>query len=141
VELSPQAVEEPACVDRAVLEDLVGGDQELLLRIVSLFLEHGPTMRAGVLAAFAREDATTLMAAAHKLKGALGDLAARPAAAICERIELLARRGDLTAARVEREPLEREFARVQAALQELELGLRRPGPPVLSSEEHAGGYR
>ncbi|WP_224249654.1 hybrid sensor histidine kinase/response regulator [Hyalangium gracile] len=123
----PPAPEAPRSLDRAALEELVGGESVLLARIVSVFLRYGPEMRDAVLAALSGEDSKELVAAAHKLKGSLGDLAARSAFAVCGRIELLARRGELTAARAEREPLERELAQLFNELRELEAQLSLGG--------------
>ncbi|WP_224365510.1 ATP-binding protein [Hyalangium versicolor] len=133
-----EALPEPAapapelsrCLDRASLDELVGGDGELLARVVRLFLQYGPEMRDALLAAFAGDDAKALVGTAHKLKGALGDLAARSAFAMCGRVEMLARRGDLAAARAEREPLERELVQVFTELREIDNQLHRPNSPA-----------
>jgi HPt (histidine-containing phosphotransfer) domain-containing protein len=99
---------------------VVGGDAKLLLRVVSLFLQHGPAMCDAVFQAFTGGNAAALVAAVHKLKGALGDLSARCTFELCGRIEQLARQGNLPAARAEREKLEEQLGQVFQELKALE---------------------
>ena len=66
-----------------------------------------------------------LRAAAHRLKGTFGSLAADHAAALAARLECLGRDGDLENAPRELENLKREAERVDAELR----ALRKAAPP------------
>jgi HPt (histidine-containing phosphotransfer) domain-containing protein len=57
-------------------------------------------------------DATGLTAAAHRLKGAAGNLGAQPLCKVAGDMESMARRGDLDSATARFPALEEEFRRI-----------------------------
>ena len=83
----------PVTFDLDDLSRRAGGDPELVLDIVKVFLEDCPTRLEEIGAAVARRDAAALRAAAHTLKGAASYLSARAVvdAALC--LETLGKEG------------------------------------------------
>lgn len=87
--------------DREVFERQVGGDRELALEILRMFLEDCPDRTAAIKTAVDRGDANALCTAAHTLKGSAGYLAAAhvvDAAALLERLGRESRLADAPAA-------------------------------------------
>ena len=70
----------PPLWDRVAMLALMGNDTELCAEILQLFLEDAPPMVAAIQSALAEEDLATAGRVAHKLKGSLLNLAARPVA-------------------------------------------------------------
>jgi two-component system sensor histidine kinase/response regulator len=73
----------------------VGGDEQLLLELVDVFLEDLPDQLAAVRKAVRSQDARALSSAAHALKGALSHFAARDTFEPALRLERMGRSGDL----------------------------------------------
>ncbi len=114
------AAAEPApVINRQAILDLLEGDADLLREIVVLFLESCPQRLARARVALAEGNPRNLALAAHSLRGSLANFVATAAVAAALRLELLARRGDLTGAPETLADLEREIARLQPALAEL----------------------
>jgi len=102
-------------VDLAVALETVGGDSELLREAVGIFLEqdypgHLEKLKEGL----ARQDAPTVKAAAHGIKGALASFGGLPARDAALQIETLARQGNLQDAPGAAEKLETEMSRFAA---------------------------
>jgi signal transduction histidine kinase/CheY-like chemotaxis protein/HPt (histidine-containing phosphotransfer) domain-containing protein len=76
----------------------IGGDERLLRELVRLFLAEYTRWLAEIRAAVAGRNAARLRPAAHSLKGSLGTFGARAAFAAAQRLEELARAGDLAGA-------------------------------------------
>jgi CheY-like chemotaxis protein/HPt (histidine-containing phosphotransfer) domain-containing protein len=91
----------------------VGGDARLLRELVRLFLTECPRWLGEIRAAVAGRDAGRLRQAAHSLKGSLGTFGARAAFEAAQRLENLARVGELAGA-------EQTCARLAGALADLE---------------------
>jgi signal transduction histidine kinase/DNA-binding response OmpR family regulator/HPt (histidine-containing phosphotransfer) domain-containing protein len=91
----------------------VGGDARLLRELVRLFLAECPRWLGEIRAAVAGRDAGRLRQAAHSLKGSLGTFGARVAFEAAQRLEGMARVGELTGA-------EQTCAVLAGALAELE---------------------
>ncbi len=113
--VAPKRAEPPA-LDRAVLLDRVDGDRALLTELTAIFRETGDSLLEGIREAAQAPDPTALARAAHRLRGALGTLAARPAAEAALQVEAAAQAGDLPGARKALESLERELERLRPEL-------------------------
>jgi HPt (histidine-containing phosphotransfer) domain-containing protein len=86
---------------------------------VRVFLEHTPDARGRLRDALARRDAAALAAAAHWLKGAVGNFPAPAAMEAAARVERLGRVGDLEGAAVACTTLDAELDRLAARLASL----------------------
>lgn len=71
------------------------GDEELLAEVIREFLTSLPEASAGVRDAIQSQDAPALMVAAHRLCGALLEVAAFPAAELARQIETSAGHADM----------------------------------------------
>jgi PAS domain S-box-containing protein len=67
--------------------ETVGGDQELLVDLIKLFIDECPSMEADIAMAIRQRDAKELRRSAHALKGALNHLGARGVAAVAGELE------------------------------------------------------
>jgi HPt (histidine-containing phosphotransfer) domain-containing protein len=103
-------------IDREALLDRVGGDQDFLQEIASLFLEDCPKLLADVRTAVSSEDARGLEHAAHALKGSVANFGAEAARQAASRLETLGRAGDLKPAPEAYSTLEQEIGRFTQAL-------------------------
>jgi len=109
-------------LDRDVLFDQVGEEPEQLCRVIGIFLADSEEVLAKMFEALSQGDAAGILGGAHRLKGALLTLGARPAADVAMRLEQVARSGDLdqtapllAALRLEIERLEPELTEVSSA--------------------------
>ncbi|HEY0706015.1 MAG TPA: PAS domain S-box protein, partial [Polyangia bacterium] len=107
----------PPVFDRTELLNRLGGDEELCADVISLFLKDAPQLLAELKAAFQAHAAPPVERAAHKLRGVLLNLGARPSAARAESIELRARADELAQASSALVALEAELAALTRALQ------------------------
>ena len=98
------------------LLERAGGDSALQERIVRVFLEHAPDARVRLREALARHDAAALVAAAHWLKGAVGNFPAPAALEAAARVERLAQAGDLEGAGLACTTLDAELDRLALRL-------------------------
>jgi CheY-like chemotaxis protein len=108
--------EEQDIVDRNTLWERVAGDADLLREIIELFLADCPERLLELHEALTHQDYTVLARAAHRLKGALGNISANPALAAVWRVEAAARAGDVQAATEALARLENELARLTPLL-------------------------
>jgi HPt (histidine-containing phosphotransfer) domain-containing protein len=81
--------------DRAAALDRVEGDVELLMELIELFFEQAPGLMAEIDQSIESVNARTLTAAAHSLKGSAGNLGGSDAYDTANRLEQLAKEGDL----------------------------------------------
>jgi HPt (histidine-containing phosphotransfer) domain-containing protein len=81
-------------IDMAVIDELrnVGGNRELLDRVLALFSAHVPKSVARVRQLSADGNLDEMADAVHALKSMCGNIGARRASALCEEIEHLVRR-------------------------------------------------
>src|SRR5262249_15841529 len=107
-------------LDTDELMQSVDGDLELMREIVAVFLDELPRMRSRIHDALELEDAEALSAAAHALKGAVGNLGASAAFEAAGRVEELGRVQDLSSSREAHESLRTELERLQPALEALQ---------------------
>jgi signal transduction histidine kinase/DNA-binding response OmpR family regulator len=106
----------PEILDRALLLVHVSRDQDLLARIVRIFLEDSPKMLDEIRDAVNRRDAAALARGAHRIKGELGVLAARAAFEAALRLEKMGRQGSVDEAALALASLERELERLEPEL-------------------------
>jgi CheY-like chemotaxis protein len=103
-------------VDAAALLARVNGNRKLLRQVARVFLGDSPKLLAAIRSAVRRRDAEKLRRAAHTLKGAVGNFAARRAYDAALRLEVMGQNGDWSEAAAAYQALAREIAGVQKAL-------------------------
>jgi len=96
-------------IDQTALLAGVDGNRRLLREIARLFLADYPQRLAEIERAISRADAVSLGKAAHSLKGAIGNFAAENAYMAAQRLESIAKSGDLDMARDASARLESEL--------------------------------
>jgi CheY-like chemotaxis protein/HPt (histidine-containing phosphotransfer) domain-containing protein len=106
-------------VDKAALLSHVGDDWTLVGEIIRLFLDDYPRLMAEIRQSIDQRNAAALMRAAHTLKGAVGNFAAKAACEATLRLEMMGRQGDLTAAETAYAALHTELERLEHALANL----------------------
>ena len=102
----------PEVFDRATLWARVDGDADLLCEIVDLFLADCPDRLAELRDALTRQDTSGLARAAHRFKGALGNISANTALTAVRQLETLAHAGDLQGVTTALARLEEELVRL-----------------------------
>jgi len=108
--------EESDILDRKTLWERVAGDAELLREIIELFLADCPERLLELHEALTHQDCTALARAAHRLKGAVGNISANHALAAVRCVETAAREGNVHAAAEALARLEDELARLTPLL-------------------------
>ncbi len=96
----------------------IGGDQDLLVQLVDLFLERQADMMSQIRQALSLGDAVTVERAAHALKGTAGNLCAPEVALAAGRLEAIGRLGTLHDAPAVYANLEMEMLRLLHLLEE-----------------------
>jgi two-component system, sensor histidine kinase and response regulator len=99
----PDGTSDPLAVTSGVLDRVellarVDGDRVLLAELVRLFVQERPELLGSMETALRDGDAQELARAAHKAKGAFGNLSAPLAQQCAAELELLARHGELALA-------------------------------------------
>ncbi|HMF98225.1 MAG TPA: response regulator [Vicinamibacterales bacterium] len=89
----------PAIFDLDALLSRVGGDRQLMIEVIRLFLEDCPTRLKNIAVAMEANDGSAVRAAAHALKGSAGSLGAVAVYDTASALEQLAAEGRLDAAR------------------------------------------
>jgi two-component system sensor histidine kinase/response regulator len=120
---SAEKNEKPAhlvIIDRDEIQERVGGDTKLLHELIELFFADFPRMWQNIRDALFQGDAAKLCRAAHTLKGSIGVFGAQSAREAAERVEQLARTGNLAQAAGAVAHLEAELERLKPTLLELE---------------------
>jgi signal transduction histidine kinase/CheY-like chemotaxis protein len=118
---TPPAAAQALPIDRQQFMSRLGGDEQLFLDVVQLFLQDCPLRLAAIKEAVDRRDAERIRLAAHALKGASANLSASglfEAAAVLERI---AAEGRMEAAEAGWRCVSAEAARVMDVLRQCEL--------------------
>jgi two-component system, sensor histidine kinase and response regulator len=108
-------------IDRAMILDRVGGDEELMHEITAIFLEEYPSLIEEIQAAVSVVDAKRLERAAHSLKGSVANFGATGATQAAYRLETIGRRGEMHLAAAALNDLLTEFRALQPALEQLAL--------------------
>lgn len=105
----------------------VGGDPDLLRRMVNTFLRNAPKQLEEIRRAIRLKRADRLAFCAHALKGPLSIFAARKAADCCQELENLGRSGSLADAAKSYNQLQEEIAALEANLRGYARLKRPPG--------------
>lgn len=106
-------------IDRAMILDRVGGDQELLREITGIFLEEYPMLIEEIKTAANLHDHKRLERAAHSLKGSVANFGASDATQAAFRLESLGRRNEMHDLGPALADLLHEFDQLRPALDEL----------------------
>jgi signal transduction histidine kinase/CheY-like chemotaxis protein len=115
-------------LDPAELLGTVQGDRDLLLRVIRLFAKQAGPMLEAVRQSMKTGDAPGVERAAHALRGSVAVLHADAAAEAALALELIGRSRDMSSAGTAYETLNREIARLEHELGELEERLVRRDP-------------
>ncbi len=102
--------------DECVLLDRVCGDAQLLKELIDLFLQDYPRLMEEIAKAIEAQKAPALERAAHALKGAVGNFAAKGAYEAALHLERIGRAEQLISAQAAFDTLENEIARLKSAL-------------------------
>lgn len=84
-----------APMDRHAALERLAGDAELLDELIPLMLEQSRQLTAEIRTALAERAASTVVIAAHTIKGSAANLEATPLADAARRLETMARADDL----------------------------------------------
>lgn len=110
-------------LDHAVLDELLSfaddGDPELLVDLIQMFLEDGPSKVEAVSQGLALGDFEKAERAAHSLKGSSGNLGAKIVQEICEQLQLATRAHELEKSRKLAPMLEQNYAAAEEALKQV----------------------
>jgi two-component system, sensor histidine kinase and response regulator len=109
-------------IDLAALMDRLGGDRELLVELIGLYLEDEQALIDQVAAAVAAGDAQRLARAAHTLKGSVGNFCAAAAHGAAAALEAAARADRVDAATPLFDAMVSELEKVRDALRSLAAG-------------------
>jgi HPt (histidine-containing phosphotransfer) domain-containing protein len=99
--------------------DRMNGDEGVLSEVIGLFLGDVPSQMEKIRQAVEQQNAKSLHAAAHALKGAAGCLGGGQAAAAARRLEEIGEQADLSQAVDAFATLEREIQRLTDAISKL----------------------
>lgn len=105
--------------DRTALWSLVAGDTELLQELIGLFDQDCPRLFFTLQQAVMARNCQNVVTAAHALKGAVSNFAARGVARVLVVIESFGGQGDFTLVQETMTQLAVELARLKLALEEL----------------------
>ena len=106
-------------IDEAEALKRAGGDRELLGQIAEIILEDSPNMMAELRAALDAGDCEAVQRSAHALKGCVGNVSAKPAWKVAERLEHMGRDGDISESEAVWESLSEEINRLTPVLEDL----------------------
>ena len=115
----PFVQSDTSVVDRAVVLERMGGDEELMREIIGIFLEEYPSLLEGIHDAVRKQDGRALECFAHNLKGSVSNFGAPLATQAALELEQMGRKGDIQRAPAAAALLERELSSVRSALQSL----------------------
>jgi HPt (histidine-containing phosphotransfer) domain-containing protein len=108
-------------LDQPTLDAIRGlqrtGATHLLDRVIAIYLEDAPRLVQAAMQGLQQRDAEELRLAVHSLKSSSASLGATRLAAVCKAIEVKARAHQLDDLEPQMADLEREFRRVQQALE------------------------
>jgi CheY-like chemotaxis protein len=102
--------------DKKAALNQVDGDIELFKEIAGIFIEDSKKQLEEINQAITSGDTKALERAAHTLKGAVGNFAAKGAFEAALKLEMIGREGDLTSAGEVYSVLEKEIIRLRPAL-------------------------
>ncbi len=115
-------------LDMKVVEELMSfsddGDPELLLDLIQMFLDDGPSKVRSITEGLIAGDFELMERAAHSLKGSSGNLGARHLQDACEKMQLASRQHQLDHVRSIAAEIVAAFAEADRALRELQANYR-----------------
>jgi two-component system, sensor histidine kinase and response regulator len=117
--LAPREARLEETLDRKELLALLDGDLSLLTELIDIFWENSPDLIAQLRSALEDRDLHTLTYAAHALKGAVGNFAAKRALALIAELETTGETSDFSQAARTLDALEAELASLRQALSSL----------------------
>jgi HPt (histidine-containing phosphotransfer) domain-containing protein len=106
------------CIDWQAAWANLEGDRDLLSELALLFLDDLPQQMEAIHRAVDKAQNHDLERLAHRLKGSVGNFAAKPAFEAAFRLEKIARQGDSKQVPQAVDALEYEIRRLQGALEE-----------------------
>jgi CheY-like chemotaxis protein/HPt (histidine-containing phosphotransfer) domain-containing protein len=110
--------EEASIFDRAAAMQIVGGDKDLIREVIDIFLNaECPALMTKICTAIEQGDTESLNRAAHSLKGAASNLAARATVDAAYQLELIGETNDLSAAGPAYDSLEQALMELQRELE------------------------
>jgi HPt (histidine-containing phosphotransfer) domain-containing protein len=118
----PFAGDESAPLDEEVLDNLraaSGDDDEFLRELAAIYLEDTPPRLEEIRLAARDGDASKLARAAHALRSGSGNLGATEVWRLCGELEKAGGSGTLAGVETTIRELDRQYARVETALQKL----------------------
>lgn len=118
---SPTAIPVEQALDLEAALSRVDGDRELLVEMADLFLDEYPRLLSTLRDALAQDNAPTAAYAAHTLKGSVANFSAMPSVTAAQKIERLARQGDLTHAHAAFADLEAKLTQLKPVLLNLKM--------------------
>ena len=92
------------------------GDRELFREVAGVFLDDHPKLLSEIRSAVGRRDSEALVRAAHTLKGAVGNFAAKSAFEAAQKLETIGRERDWAAAEQSCAELKKEIERLEPTL-------------------------
>jgi HPt (histidine-containing phosphotransfer) domain-containing protein len=95
------------------------GEPDVLVEILTVFLDDVPKRIVALRAAAAAGDAFAMQHAAHSLKGSSGNIGARALHDVCRQLDDRARSGDLTRVTPLLESLATEYDKVEVEIKRL----------------------
>ena len=95
------------------------GEPDVLVEILTVFLDDVPKRIVALRAAVVAGDAFAMQHAAHSLKGSSGNIGARALHDVCRQLDDRARSGDLARVTPLLESLATEYGRVEAEIKRL----------------------
>ena len=120
--MNQPAMPDPQTLDPSAIESLRSlspDDGAFLRELVEIYLQDTPVRLAEVEAALAKNDASTLMRAAHTIKGSSSNFGATKLALLSHEIELHGKSGNCSAATPILPGLKAEYALVAQALKQI----------------------
>ena len=117
----PDGQDETPPIDRSVLETIASlqpsGSENILKKVISLYLDTSPTLMKSVHDAVEGTDYDALRQAAHTLKSSSAHLGALAFSEMCKDLERMGRDRTLEGAKDRLSALEHEYKRVRDALE------------------------
>ncbi len=119
---SPTSTDVPV-LDRTALYEQVGDEADLLLKVIEMFRNDSVQVVRKLDAALAGHDASEVQQGAHRLKGALLTLGAKPAADVAMHLEQMGRAGDVSGGAAVLAELRTQLTRLDPELDAVVQGL------------------
>lgn len=106
---APGEGEGKAVFDVAYLNEVTGGDPDMVQMLIDSYIDTTPPLIDDLIAAFDARDTTVVHEAAHAIKGASYMAGALRLGTICEKIQDASKQGDLDSVQMYKDVLHQEF--------------------------------